>query len=68
LSLDDFEQLFSTIVLARYRYVSDRWDDDLVSLDPFAVFVAFAASLGSLAAVCFYHFPPFAILSPLFLF
>jgi hypothetical protein len=26
-----FEQLFTTIVLARYRYRSDRWEDDLVS-------------------------------------
>jgi hypothetical protein len=26
-----FEQLFTSIVLARYRYRSDRWDEDLVS-------------------------------------
>ncbi|KAK4150033.1 hypothetical protein C8A00DRAFT_18370 [Chaetomidium leptoderma] len=30
----DFEQIFTTIVLARYRYISDRWDDDLPDENP----------------------------------
>ncbi|AEO66503.1 3ef62d6c-8f19-4184-8bf3-80f8be438e71 [Thermothielavioides terrestris] len=34
LSPDDFEQLFTTIVLARYRYVEDRWEEDLPEEDP----------------------------------
>jgi hypothetical protein len=26
LSLDDFEQIFTAVVLARYRYLEDRWE------------------------------------------
>lgn len=37
LSLDDFEQVFTTIVLARYRYISDRAEEGLVSLGPSAL-------------------------------
>ncbi|KAK4097260.1 hypothetical protein N658DRAFT_434462 [Parathielavia hyrcaniae] len=29
-----FEQIFTTIVLARYRYRMDRWDEDLPDEDP----------------------------------
>ena len=39
LSPGQFEQLFTTIVLARYRYLEDRYLEDLVSLNPLHMYL-----------------------------